>query len=307
MDKPLLFAKREQAVLEWVPITSDVGSIQVYRAEDNIQEALGSRTLIDTLPAGSTTYTDTSSGSLFNVYRIRFISSTGSSPLSKPVTPILSDHLAYINDVKLAAKMNTLSDIGSDEVYSAIQDASNWVFREYGDPVKKTVIFLQNDSDTSGESYTYDFTGDQGQVFQARFLTVGTGEEYLVSGSSYEIDYDQGNIKFDSAFVGSHEGEWVRIEWLPQTIHDLVKYKAALDLLEMGIVIDGADSINTRVDKLRRVVDEFKDAMRPRGVYAARQVVDDLMFESDSNVITGADFIGQKISKRTLRFNNTQS
>ncbi|MDP2692273.1 MAG: hypothetical protein Q8O88_01375 [bacterium] len=301
MEKPQVFIKREQAVLDWIPATSDVGSVLIYRATDNILDALGSRSIIATVASNINTYTDTASGSVFNVYRVQFFNTNGSGPISDPINPVVSDILAQIGEVKLASKISANSDIGSDEVYDIIKDASNWVYREYGDPIKKTVIYI--DPDSSDESYVFDFTGNMGPVYQVRYITVGVGEEFLVSGSSFTVDYRNGQIQLASAFTSAHTGEWLRIEWVPQVMNDLVKYKAALDLTESGMIIDGEDVRNTRMEKLRRNVDEIKDAIRPRGIYAPKQVVDDLLIDADStDPTTWAHYVGQKINRRSLIF-----
>ena len=300
MEKPLVFIKREQAVMDWVPATSDVASVLVYRSIDNIQDSLGSRSLIGSVTPSSNTFTDTTSGSIFNVYRIRFISSTGSSPLSDAITPITSDILAQIGEVKLASKISANSDLGSDEVYASIKDASNWVYREYGDPIKKTAIFIL--SDTPTETGVYDFTGDMGPVYQVRRITANTNPETLISGSSYTIDFNNGQIHFTSAFIADNEGQYVRIEWVPQAVNDLVKFKAALDLTEAGMIIDGKDVKNTRMERLKRNVEEIRETLRPRAVYAAK-LIDTMIIDSDpTNVSSWADFVGQKINRSSLQF-----
>ena len=209
MDKPEVFIKREQPVLNWVPPSGDVGSVLIYRAEDNISDSVGSRTILTTLDNDIITYTDSASGSQYNVYRIQFWNGVGSSPMSNPVSPRTSEILAQIGEVKTLARISSNADVGSNEIYMSIKDASNWVFREYGDPIKKTAIVI--DSDDSDESYCYDFTGDMGPVYQIRRMTVDSPEEELVSGSSWIVDFNQGLVKFDSTFIDIHETEYVQL------------------------------------------------------------------------------------------------
>lgn len=303
MDTPQVFIKRNQATLNWVPATNDVGSVLIYRATDNLNDNVGSRVIIGSVGGTINTYTDTTSGSRFNIYRVQFWNGTGSSPLSDPVTPQMSDILSQIEEVKLTAKIGPNSDLGSDEIYEAIKDATNWIFREYGDPIKKTAIYIDN-TDTD-ESYTYNFTGDKGPVYQIRSVTISDVEEEMVSGSSWKADYKDGLICFDSVLTGSYQNEVVRIEWVPQIFNDLVKIKTALDLTEAGMIIDGTDVINARVTKFTRQIEELRNAIKPKGIWAPRHITDNTVIdESPTNVSSWADIIGQKYDRRTLRFDN---
>lgn len=298
--------------IQWVPPdNSSVGSVLIYRATDNIADSLGSRTILTTIGALSganwvTSYTD-GTGTNYSVYRIQFWDGVGSSDLSDPIQKYFSDLLANINEVKLTARLGPNADVGSDEVHAAIKDASNWIYREYGKPIKKTAILLETDD--TDETYTYDFTGDLGPVYQIEEITVGNASEYPVSGSSFSTEFRKGYIQFGSAFVSAHAGELVRIVWVPQIINDMVKTKAAMDLVEMGMITDGRDVTNPRFTKLERQLKEIQDSMKPRAVYSARQVFtgDEIIDSEPSHVSTWADYIGQKINRRTLRFNNTTS
>lgn len=298
-----MFIKRGQPTLNWVPPSNDVDATLVYRANDNISDAVGSRTILITLNSDVYTYTDSAAGSKYNVYRIQFWDGTGSSALSDPVTAYTSDILAQIEEVKTVARINANSDIGSGEIYGAIKDATNWIFREYGDPIKKTAIYL--DSDDTNESYTYDFTGNMGPVYQVRCVTVDDPVEVMVSGSSWTVGFRDGLIKFDNTLTSTYKGNYARVEWVPQIFNDLVKTKAALDLIETGMVVDGADIINTRVTKLTRQLEELRNAIKPKGVWAARQVMQNQWIDADStDSCEWADIIGQRYDRRTLRFDN---
>ena len=303
MDKPKLFIKKEQPTISWVPPHGSVGSTLVYRATDNISDSTGSRTVLTTLDDSTTSYTDSASGSLYNVYRIQFWDGTGSSPLGDAISPRSPVVLADIGEIKTLARISDNYDLGSDEVYDAINDATNWVYREYGEPIKKTVIMI--DSDDEDESYCYDFTGRTGPVYSIKRMTVNAPEEELVSGSSWIVDFNQGLIKFENAFTDDYERELVRMEWVPQIFNDLVKTKTVLDLLETGMVIDGADVTNTRIDKLKRQLEEMKNSIKPRGIWAPRQVTDKLIIDSSYSDASGwADYVGQKYDRRSLRFDN---
>lgn len=190
--------------------------------------------------------------------------------------------------------------MGSDEIYEAIQGASDWVYAEYGDPVKKTYIFISGDSEN--ESYTYDFTGDMGPVHQVRLVTAGNSYERLVSGSSYTVDFRNGNIKFNPTFHSDNDGELVRIEWVPKIYNHLVKYKAAMDIVEMGMIIDGQDVKNPIFSKLERNFNEIRETLRPTGIYTPDQILKYNLIDSEGGVAIEADYIGQKINRQSLRF-----
>lgn len=304
MDTPQVFIKKNQAVLNWVLPSSDVGSTLVYRAEDILNDNVGSRTLIGSTARTTITYTDSTSGSRYNIYRLQFTNDTGSSPLSDPISPQCSELLADIDEVKRIARISANSDLGSDEIYDAIKDATNWVYREYGDPIKKTAIYLDNDD--SDESYTYSFVGDKNPVYQIRNVTAyDSVEEESVSGSSWIACYRDGLIAFTNSFVTTWSNETVKIEWVPQIFNDLVKTKAALDLIETGMVVDGADVINSRVTKLTRQLEEIRNCIKPKGIWAPRHVMDSQFIDTDpSHVSDWADYIGQKFDRKSLRFND---
>ena len=86
--------------IEWIePEDSTVGSVLVYRATDNIADALGSGTILATAAAKTGTgswvlsYTDTT-GTDYSVYRIQFWNGTGSSDLSGPISKGIAELLA---------------------------------------------------------------------------------------------------------------------------------------------------------------------------------------------------------------------
>lgn len=291
--------------IQWLPPTNtSVGSVLIYRAVDNIADSLGSRTLLTTIGAKDsssnwvTTYSD-STGSADNYYRIQFFDGTGSSNFSEPISGEFQDILASLEDVRRIARISANSDLGSDEIYYAIQDATDWIYQNYGDPIKKTAIFI----DSTG-SPVYDFTGDMGPVYQIRRISVGTTDEALVSGSSYFYDLKNGLISFASAFLSDHQGEYVFIEWVPQTVHILCKNVAALDIVETGKIIDGEEVINPLVRKFERTVGSIMDSIRLRGVWNPDTILDRYVSDSSASVRNWADYIGQKIDRGSLRIFN---
>ncbi|KKK41197.1 hypothetical protein LCGC14_2813760, partial [marine sediment metagenome] len=167
--------------IEWIPPEdSDVGSVLIYRATTNVLDEAGTRTLLTTTAAkdGSgnwiLSYTDTG-GTADYVYRIQFWDGTGSSELSDPITSDYAELLASFEEVRRAGKINANADLGSDEIYDAIMDASNLIYADYGDPIKKTVVYI----DSSG-SPRYDITGDSRPIYQVRRATIGINSEALL-------------------------------------------------------------------------------------------------------------------------------
>ena len=122
-----------------------------------------------------------------------------------------------------------------------------------------------------------------GPVYQIRRVTIGDGE-YLASGSSLTLNPRDGTVKVASAFLTLHNGEWMRIEWVPQIVNDLVKFKAAMDLIETGMIIDGSEVNNPRFTKLERSFNESREALRPRAIYAPRHIVDNVIIDSSGQV-----------------------
>lgn len=259
--------------INWVtPSNTSVGSVLVYRADNTKLDSLGSRSIIATIGAkdgvGSwvVAYTD-SAGVTDNIYRVQFWDGVGSSPFSDAISQEFSEQLATFDDVLRLARINNMDDIGSAAVFDAIQDATEEIFFLYGDPIRRTTFYL--DSETGVKGRAYDFTGDYNPVYQVREVFVDSVDTDIVKNSDYEINFNNGIIRFSDVFLGSYQGKNVYIHWVPAYVNLTVKYKAALQLVEGEFVLSGVDAENVYIDRLKRKVNMFEDELRPKGVFTA--------------------------------------
>jgi hypothetical protein len=286
--------------IEWIPPEdSDVGSVLIYRATDNFQDNVGSRSVIDTIGAKDgngnwvLSYTDTG-GDEDNVYRIQFWDGTGSSNLSDPITFDYKDLLADFDEVRRAARIPNNADIGSDEIYDSIQDATDIIWSEYGDPIKKTVCYI----DASG-SPIYDFTGDNAPVYQVRKVIVGNSMNELVPTGSYTVNLRDGNIEFTSSLLNDKKGENLWIEWMPKTINTLCKNLAALQLVEAAKILDGRLVETPESNRLTRIIDVVKEGLRRKDVTSDYIELERLMSLGGGLGHT-ADYVAQRIDRAAL-------
>jgi len=266
------------SLIRWVPPTnSSVGSVLIYRAVDNIADHAGTRSIIATIDAKDAnsnwvvSYTD-STGTMDYYYRVQFWDGVGSSQLSDPVSGEYSPLLCSFEDVRRVMRMSALNnDIGSEEIFYAIKDATDEIYTEYGNPVKKTVTMIRD----PGHNYypgslTYDFTGNHVPVYQINDMTVGTGGDYQVSGSSYTTNLDRGEVVFTADFVSSTSGTELEIEWIPKIYNMLCKNMAALSLIETSIIINGEDITTPTAKRMFNAVTRYKETLRPKGCFGHR-------------------------------------
>lgn len=282
--------------INWVPPSNtNVGSVLIYRSANSLLESLGSRSIITTVAARSgstwvTTYTD-SGGTADNLYRIQFWDGVGSSNLSPAMGQEYSELLCSFDDVTRLAYLNN-HDVGSEQIYYAIKDATDTVFYDMGDPIKKSLIFVDSFTGVSGQ--TYAFGADLAPVYQVREVFVDDVYTQIVPSTSYEIDYQNAYIKFTDEFIGSYQGKNVTVNWVPMVHHILIKNMAALNIVEGELLFSGTNVNSPFVQKLTRKIDEIKDAIRPKGLYSVKS----------SSILTDYDVIAQKIDRTSLYFNH---
>lgn len=283
-------------VINWLsPNDNNVGSVLIYRAAGADEDRLGSRTIITTIgakdAAGSWvgSYND-ASGGVDSLYRVQFWDGTGSSELSDVLGPYFSELLCTFDDVRRLARIQH-TDVGSEDIYYAIKDATDTVFYDVGDPVKQTVIFLDSETGVSGR--VYDMTGDLGPIYQVREVWRDIDEPQLVNNTDYQVDYAQGNIQFTNAFIGSWNSRYVTINWIPTTYHILIKNLAALELLEGEMVFNNTDVESPSVKRLKTTIERVKESIRPKGLYSIKS----------DNILSDYDVVGQVTDRSAIYFN----
>jgi hypothetical protein len=283
--------------INWVePENQNVGSVLIYRADNNKLDSLGSRTVINTIAAQSggswvVQYSD-ASGNEDHVYRVQFWDGVGSSQLSDAIGQDYSELLCGFDEVIRVARMRHFDGVGSSEVYEAIQDATDYIFENYGDPVKKSVFYLDSETGIKGQSY--NFTGDMKPVHQVRRVLVSSVDTDIVPSSVYDVDFTNGNIRFTDSFIGSYQGQNIYVHWVPKIYNIFAKNMAAVNLLEGELLMAGVDVSNPKIARLKEKVDEIKDSLRPKGIYNAKQAYG----------AEGYDVIPQAIDRTSIYFNH---
>lgn len=287
--------------INWVePLNTSVGSVLIYRAATSQADSLGSRSIIQTIAAkdgnGSwvTEYTD-SGGDFDSLYRIQFYDGVGSSALSDPIGAEFSNQLANFNEVLRLARIPSHAELGSMEVFDAIEDATQDVWGDYGDPIKKTAVFIDSETGVSGQAY--DFTGDRMPVYQVRRVVIDDGSTTQIANSAmYDVDFTSGTIRFTDEFIGSYQSKTVMIDWVPTLMNMYVKYQAALNLVEGELIFSGADIDNPRVVRLKDKMMSIKENLRPKGLFSQKN------FPEVSH--RGYEYIPQHVDRTSIYFNN---
>lgn len=260
--------------VRWVtpPSNPSVGSVLVYRSDNTLLESLGSRTIIATVGIKDTSgswvgsYVD-SAGVQDSLYRVQFYDGIGSSPLSDVIGREYSEQLASFDDVIREGRLQSFN-LGSEDIYYAIQDASDTVYTIAGDPIKSSAIYLDSITGTSGQAYA--FNGDWGPVYQVREVYTSLDREALVASTSYEIDYTNGHIKFTDAFLNANMGRNVIIHWVPKIYNLLVKSQAAKDLIEGEMIVNGKSNDSPLVKRLDDKIQRSLDAIKPVGIFSCK-------------------------------------
>jgi len=171
--------------------------------------------------------------------------------------------LATVEEVKRIAMISPNNgDITDGEIASFIEDAQDLVRTLYGDPVEKTWSLIQYGNTGST---VYDFTGDKRPVYRIDRIEVGGS---LLIGSVTE-NLEIGEVEVSSDILSLHDGERIEWEWVPQLYNNLVAYKAALYVLESGLIISGEDTRNARVSHIKSRIEEFEKALAPDTVYGS--------------------------------------
>lgn len=285
--------------INWVePDNTNVGSVLIYRADNNYLDSIGSRSIISTVGAKDvggewvTEYSD-AGGNEDSVYRVQFFDGIGSSSLSDPISRFYSEQLATFKEVLHEARIGNNYDIGSYDVFQAIEDASDMIYAEYGDPARKTTFFV--DSKLGIEGQVYDFTGNSQPVYQIKKMFVDSVNPVLVKNTDYEVNYNSGLVKFSDSFIHSYNGKNVYVEWVPQIVSNLVKYMAAKDLVEGELLFTGAGNIdNPKVTQLQNKINRAVEAYRPKRVFSAKL---------QRNFVGAYEIIPQSLERAHLYFN----
>lgn len=162
-------------------------------------------------------------------------------------------------------------DVSGSQVDTAIEDASAEVFADYN--YARRVRFSILSSRTQ-----YEFRPTRLETFSVERVFVNSpninpnnepNRNEVPSGSlsgSYTEDLTANKITITSASAGSWNGSWMEIDFFPIEWHQLVKNKAALNLLDasMAQMNPGeGDTDNPRVSRIAKKIRRIQGQIQP--------------------------------------------
>lgn len=162
--------------------------------------------------------------------------------------------LATQAQVVQTAKLNTVDDAGgSNVVDEAIDEASTEVTDDYGDPSKRSTFVLDN------TQARYEFRADNKKAFRIDRVfirdsnnnrinyTAGTASE---ANKEYTEDLEFNTISFASDTLNAFNGNRVEVHYVMNAIHQLVRNKAALFLLESTNVTNATENTPVTIQRI---------------------------------------------------------
>lgn len=175
--------------------------------------------------------------------------------------------LCTVAEVRRIAGLNTLDDVSDAEIGSYIDDATNEIMGNYGNPIK--VTYAQIDAQT-GSTY-YDFTGDYSPVYKITRLTIGGDFQQEVPTGSYTGSLQEGFVDINLAYLSAHHGEELKFEWIPIMYHLLAQNMAAFELLSNTTVMSGDTAESPRLRRIGNRIELYKKHIQPKGVYSSAE------------------------------------
>lgn len=251
------------------PVGSTVGSVLIYRSISR-EGTYSVWTTIDSVDVNGSqlaTYPAETIGSDY-YYKIQFYDGIGSSGLSNIVTKDYWELLADFEPVKRLAQISPNSDIGSIEIFEAIENATYDIYTDYGRPTVVREMRLETGS------YEYNFTGDRVPIYKVDRVGVGTSIIEVIPVGSYTVDYVRGYLTLDSTYLDANTGQFMKVEYVPQLINQLAEVMAALNILESSTILSGEDTRNTLVEKLEKRRDRYTESLKPKGCYGSSKYAD---------------------------------
>ena len=176
--------------------------------------------------------------------------------------------LATRAQVQLIAFGRSLGlDVSGSETDTAIEDASAEVFADYN--YAKRVRFSVLSSRTQ-----YEFRPTRLETFSVEKVFVNSPNinpnnepnRNEVGSGSYTVDLNVNKITISSGLAGSWHGSWLELDFFPEEWHQLVKNKAALNLLDASMAQmnpgDG-DTDNPRVSRIAKKIRRIQGQIQP--------------------------------------------
>jgi len=169
------------------------------------------------------------------------------------------------------ADTSSLDYTGSD-VDEAIIDATNEAFGRYF-PSKQSQFFIESDQTE------YEFRPDNSETYLIKQLVIhdidnaDTGMSYQ-SSSNYTADLNSNKLTFTAAQVAEWANRYCYVDFIPIQWHDLVKNKAALNLLDgdAALMQPGDGTIdNPRVTRIAKRIGRIEADLKPFEVQGDRE------------------------------------
>ena len=166
-----------------------------------------------------------------------------------------------------AAGFNNKEEAGGTSfVQSAIDEADEEIFGEFGDPPKMSTFSLDN------TQLRYEFRNDNKQVYRIdKVIIRGDNNERIVytagtaseSALEYTEDLEFNTISFAQETVDAYSGRRVEVQYSPNTLHLLVVTRAALYLLEQSAVTNAQENAPSQLSRLRNRAKRLEQSIRP--------------------------------------------
>jgi len=160
-----------------------------------------------------------------------------------------------------------VENVGSDVVDEAIDEALIEVTNDYGDPPKKSTFFLMSNQ------YQYEYAIDNKKTYAIERVFIRDDEndrmEYTEdetpseSSKTYSQSAEFNTITFSSDTISTWAGRRVEVHYVPQSIHHLVRTKAALFLLDRVNVANAEENTPSLGLRLVQRIGRIEESLKP--------------------------------------------
>ena len=176
--------------------------------------------------------------------------------------------LATQNDVKFVAYGRTSAvDVAASDILQSIDDAETEIFSDYGYAMRvKFAIFSTRTQYEFRPSRLETFSVERVFVDSPNINPNNAINRNEIGSGSYTVDLDANKITISSGLATSWNGSWMEVDFFPVEWHNLVKNKAALNLLDadMAQVSPGeGETDNPRVSRIAKRIRRIQGHIQP--------------------------------------------
>jgi len=150
--------------------------------------------------------------------------------------------LCVLEDVK--RYVQTAGRWTDDEIWEEIEEQTNDIYQEHGDPLAAIRTTIDKDSTANDTFYLKYYVGEK-RLFDIERVFVGTVTKRELTGSDYEVGKNIGMLKFNTSTVGGSrldESDDMLIYYVPNMYAKYCALRVAESLLEKLDMISGGNS-----------------------------------------------------------------